>query len=103
MSDIQIDYAELAKVINLAMRGPIDSTAARIADHVRGQGIKVGDRDGGPRERDLPVTAKSGTTKRGWPVAMVTITHPAGQSVQAKHGSLTKAAASLGLTVKAKP
>jgi hypothetical protein len=44
----------------------------------------------------------SSTTAWGWPVDLVTIMHPAGKALQAKYGSLTKAAAACGLEVKSK-
>lgn len=90
---------EIAKILN--QPGVVAATrqaAEQVAQNVRDQGIKVGDRDGGPRERDLPVTVSMTTTDR--PHANVTIAHPAGLAVQAKHGALTKAAAQAGLDVK---
>ena len=74
--------------------------AEKVAENVRAMNIRVGDKDGGKHERDLPVKVTMTTTDRAH--ANVTITHPAGQSVQAKHGALTKAAAQAGLDVKAK-
>ena len=43
-----------------------------------------------------------GTSRYGAPVALVTIMHPAGKALQAKYGSLTKAAAACGHEVKSK-
>lgn len=72
--------------------------AEDVAKNVRDMGIKVGDRDGGPHEYDLPVKVTMSTTDRAH--ANVTLAHPAGQAVQAKHGALTKAAAQAGLDVR---
>lgn len=72
--------------------------AEAVADGVRAQNIRVGDHDGGPRERELPVTVTMVETDRAH--ASVTLAHPSGQAVQAKHGALTKAAAQAGLDVR---
>lgn len=53
----------------------------------------------GAVEGDVPVTVTSKTDKNGRPVALVTIAHAKGLAMQAKHGSLTRAAASQGLDV----
>lgn len=76
------------------------AAAEKVAEGVRAMNIRVGDKDGGKHEYDLPVEVSVTTTDRAH--ANVTIAHPAGQSVQAKHGALTKAAAQVGLDVKAK-
>lgn len=47
---------------------------------------------------DITVETGSGTTDRA--VASVTLAHPKGLAVQAKHGTLTRAAAAAGLEVK---
>lgn len=80
------------------MAAAVKAAAEKVADNVRNQGIKVGDKDGGSHEYDLPVTVTMTTTDRAH--ANVTIAHPAGQAVQAKHGALTKAAARAGLDVR---
>jgi len=77
-----------------------EAAAEAVAENARDQGIKVGDKDGGKHEYDLPVTVKMFTTDR--PHAVVALAHPAGESVQAKHGTLTKAAAQAGLDVRSK-
>jgi hypothetical protein len=81
-----------------AMHRAVEDAAEAVADNVRAQGITVGDKDGGSHEYALPVTVRMSTTDRAH--ANVTLAHPAGQAVQAKHGSLTKAAAQAGLDVK---
>lgn len=83
---------------SVGMHAAVTAAAERVAENVRSQGIRVGDVDGGPRERDLPVEVRTQTTDRAR--ATVTIAHPAGQAVQAKHGALTKAAAQVGLDVR---
>lgn len=80
-----------------AMHRAIEDVADVVADNVKALGIKVGDKDGGSREVELPVTVRMSTTDRAH--ANVTLAHPAGQAVQAKHGALTKAAGQAGLDV----
>lgn len=93
----KIDHNGMAHLLKYDMRGPVNALAQKIADNARAQGIRVGDRDGGPAEYDVPVTVSSYTTDRA--AAAVTIAHPAGLAVQAKHGLLTKAAAGAGVKV----
>jgi hypothetical protein len=89
MAGVELDHAGIAEILKTAMRGPIDALARQIADRV-----DVG------TVTDAEVTVRSYTTDRA--AAAVSIAHPAGLAMQAKHGSLTKAAASLGLEVKSK-
>lgn len=86
---IHIDPDALAELLKVTMRGPIDDAARKVAD-----AVDVGS------VTDAPVTVRAYTTDRA--AAAVTIAHPAGLAIQAKHGALTKAAASVGLEVKAK-
>lgn len=79
------------------MQAAVKAAAERVAQNVRDQGITVGDVDGGAHEYDLPVSVKMVTTDRAH--GIVALSHPAGKSVQAKHGALTKAAAQAGLDV----
>lgn len=96
---VELDEKGIAALLRSGgMRSAVDEAANAIAENVRNQDIKVGDRDGGPYEVDLPVTVTDSTTDRA--KARVTLAHPAGLAVQAKHGSLTKAAAQAGLDVR---
>lgn len=88
--------AEVAK--SSEMKALMAGLAEQVASSVREQGIKVGDRDGGSHEYDLPVKVAEQVTDRAR--ATVTLAHPAGVAVQAKHGVLTKAASAAGLQVK---
>jgi hypothetical protein len=98
-SHIRLNHKGVEQILKSApMAAAVKAAAERVAENVRGMGIKVGDKDGGPREYDLPVTVTMTTTDRAH--ANVTIAHPAGQAVQAKHGALTKAAAQAGLDVR---
>jgi hypothetical protein len=91
-------------VEDLLKSAPIDAATKRaaevVADNVRDMNIRVGDKDGGRHERDLPVTVRLVTTDRAH--AIVALAHPAGEAVQAKHGALTKAATQAGLDVRGK-
>ena len=96
---IRLDSKGVAAILKSAeMARAVKAKAEAVADNVRAQGIKAGDRDGGPHERELPVSVQMVTTDRAH--AIVAITHPAGDAVQAKHGVLTKAAAQAGLDVR---
>lgn len=95
---IKLDHAGIEAILQSApIAAAVAAVADQVAENVRGMGIKVGDRDGGPREQDLPVDVEHYTTDRA--AAAVTIAHPAGLAVQAKHGALTSAAAAAGLEV----
>jgi hypothetical protein len=90
--------AGLARILrSTQMHRLVQDAAEEVAANVKAQGIKVGDRDGGPHEYDLPVEVSVTTTDRAH--ATVILAHPAGAAVQAKHGALTKAAAEVGLDV----
>ena len=96
---IRLNHAEVARILKAApMVAAVKDAADKVAQNVRDMGIKVGDKDGGSHEVDLPVTVTMVTTDRAH--ANVTLAHPAGMAVQAKHGPLTKAAAQAGLDVR---
>lgn len=96
---VKLNQAGIAAIAKSAeMKALVDEAAERIADNIRSLGIRVGDRDGGPREVELPVKVTTTTTDRAH--ATVTLAHAAGVAVQAKHGALTKAAAAAGVSVK---
>lgn len=98
---IKLNSASLAQILKSArMQAAIAAKAEEVANNVREQGIKVGDRDGGPREHDLPVKVEHSVTDRAR--SAVIIAHPSGLAVQAKWGALTKAAAQAGLDVRSK-
>lgn len=95
MPRIHLNEAALARLSESdAMKAATRGVADSIADNVRAQGITVGDRDGGSWEIALPVTVSDRKN------VTVSLSHPAGIAVQAKHGALTKAAAAAGLEVK---
>ena len=91
---IVLDPAGMAEILTRNMRGAVDEAAAAIAANV-----DVGN------VTDAKVSVRSGVTddmRINRARATVTIAHPAGLAMQAKHGTLTKAAAAAGLTVKGK-
>jgi len=95
---IRLDHRGIAALLKSAgVAAATKAAGEAVASNVRAMGIKVGDVDGGPHEVDLPVNVMMVQTDRA--KALVTITHPAGLAVQAKHGALTKAAAQAGLDV----
>lgn len=50
--------------------------------------------------KDVPVHVKHELNRSGRPVSIVTIAHPSGMARQAKHGTLTRAAAQQGLDIR---
>lgn len=96
---VRLNSAGIRAILtSTAAHRAVQAAAEAVAENVRGQNIGVGDQDGGPREVELPVTVSVTTTDRA--KALVTIAHPAGIAVQAKHGALTKAAGQVGLDVR---
>jgi hypothetical protein len=96
---VRLNSAGVAAILKSGgVAAVVKDAAETVAERVRDQGIKVGDRDGGRHEYDLPVTVSMVTTDRAH--ANVTLAHPSGDAVQAKHGALTKAAAEAGLDVR---
>lgn len=90
---ITIDYAGIGEILkSREMAAAIDDLADDIAAGVRD----------GIADPDIAaaVGVESYTTDRA--AAAVTIAHPAGLAIQAKHGALTRAAAAAGLDVKAR-
>lgn len=94
--DFKPDRAGLRELLNDA--GPIASEVNSLAHSVdanlKAQGITVAHGEAMPTKVDQYTTDRR--------AASVTIAHPAGLNVQAKHGALTKAAAAAGLEVRAK-
>lgn len=96
MADIKLDGRGIEGVAKSAeMHREINKLAEKVADNVRAQGIRV---DGIPGDIALPVKVTEGETDRAR--ATVSLAHPSGKAVQAKHGALTKAAAQAGLEVR---
>lgn len=90
---IELDHGGIAEILKSAAVGAmVDEAASQVAANVEAQGQMV---NGG---RDvLPVVLDSYVTDRQ--ARSVTLAHPAGLAVQAKHGTLTRAAADAGLEV----
>lgn len=86
---IKLDHAGIASILKNEMRGPVEAAAAAIAANVDVGSVT-----------EAQVTVRSYTTDRA--AAAVSIAHPAGLALEAKYGSMRKAAASVGLTVKSK-
>ena len=86
---VVLDYAAIGRILREDMRKPIDELAAKIAANV-----DVGD------VTDAEVVVTADTTDRA--KAYVTIAHPAGMAMEAKYGTLKRAAAATGLEVVSK-
>lgn len=96
---IRLNHAGIEAILKSApMAAAVKAVAEQVAQNVRDMNIDVGGFKGDSGEIDLPVDVTMTTTDRAH--ANVTIKHPAGQAVQAKHGALTKAAAQAGLDVR---
>lgn len=78
------------------MQEATDRLAEKLADEVRTQRTLV---EGEPGILDLPVEVYQ-SDDADTAASAVILAHPAGLAVQAKHGSLTKAASALGLEVQ---
>jgi hypothetical protein len=97
MTDIDLsDRGMEALAKSAAVAALVAKAAEEVADNVRSQGIRV---QGIPGDVELPVKVSTYETDRAR--ASVTLAHPAGLAVQAKHGALSRAAASAGLDVNA--
>lgn len=97
--NVKLDRRGIAALLKSPQFDAATKAAAEaVAENVRDMGIRVGDKDGGRHEYDLPVKVFPHTTDRAHVV--VALAHPSGEAVQAKHGALTKAAAQAGLDVK---
>lgn len=95
---IKPDHRGIAALLKSSeMESAVKEATEAVAENVRAMGIRVGDRDGGPHETDLPVTTLMVTTDRAH--GIVALAHASGDAVQAKYGALTKAAAEAGLDV----
>lgn len=93
---VKLDRAAIGRLAESdEMRRLVAEAAEKVAENVREQGIRV---EGIPGDIELPVKVTVYETDRAR--ASVTLAHPAGLAVQAKHGALTRAASALGLTVK---
>lgn len=88
---VNLDIAAVGKILREDCRPMVDEAARAIAAAVDMSVTSV----------DSKVTVRSYTTDRA--AAAVSIAHPAGLAIEAKHGVLRRAAASQGLEVKSKP
>lgn len=92
---VNLNHAGIASILQSpTMQRLIRAKTEQIADKVRNMNIDV---DGDPGKYALPVTTDVSVTDRAR--GRVTLAHPAGEAVQAKHGALTKAAAQSGMDV----
>lgn len=83
---LQLDSKAIQAWINENLPGPIEAAARKMAGNI---------------ETDMPVSVTLvQNQKDGGPVGLVTIAHPGGLASQAKHGTLSRAAAQAGLDVR---
>lgn len=87
--DLHVNLAAVLKSADVAaLVNPVVHEIAAKAQHTTTSGV------------DLPIVVDEYTTDRR--AASVTIAHPAGLATEAKHGTLTKAAAAAGLEVRSR-
>lgn len=92
---VTIDSKGILDVLKSAgVTAVVAAKTEQVADNVRSLGIMV---DGIPGKYALPVETSMTTTDRAH--GRVTLAHPSGMAVQAKHGALTKAALAADLEV----
>jgi hypothetical protein len=106
-NSVKLDVRGLEEIAKSSRMGAaVREAAEAVADNVRGQGIRVGDRDGGSSEEDLPVVVygpdDTNDMRLDRAQARVVLAHAAGDAVQAKHGALSKAATQAGLDFKSR-
>lgn len=104
MARVRLDHDGMREMLKSEpVAAEVRATAERIADRARSQGRTVDDISVSGRAvtRSLAdyVRVYSYTTDRA--AAGVTLAHPAGLGMQAKHGVLTTSASALGLDVTA--
>ena len=96
--DVDLDRSGVGVVAKSAqMMDAVEDAANRVAENVGAQGLVA---TSGSAESPAAITAEVETSTTDRARAVVTISHPAGLAMQARHGVLTKAAASAGLEVK---
>ena len=95
MATVHWNEAALRRALRTPeMADAVEKLGDALADKVRAQGIRV---EGEPGDVELPVEVN--LLDDGELTGSVVLAHPAGLSVQAKHGALSRAASELGLEV----
>ena len=98
MRRIVLDPRGLAAIARShGMAEALNEAGDAVRDNVERMGIRV---EHEPGDIALPVEVEGGDLD-GTTASFVTLAHPAGEAVQAKHGALTKGAAQAGLDVRA--
>ena len=96
---VRLDHAGIRQVLSSypGVRSMADDAAEKVGGAVRAQGL-IADSPG--REMGVDLTGdtevRSAIGHDGRPVGLVSIRHPAGVAMQAKHGVLTRAVRVLG-------
>lgn len=90
MARIRLDHAGIAEMLK---SGPVAAAVADIAEAVAAEARS----DAAVARHGVPVKVNHYTTDRA--ASSVTLAHPAGLGIEAKHGTLTRAAGAAGLEV----
>lgn len=85
-NNFKFDQKGVEEILKVRMRKPVEEAAQRIADRVDVGSVT-----------DAEVSVRMITTDRAH--GIVTIAHPAGIAMEAKHGTLRRAAAAEGFEV----
>lgn len=104
---VRLDSRGVAEVMESAGMTAVTTQATeRIAQAVRAQGRTTTSEAQHSHDRELPVSSDvrpasgAGRIRDHRRLGLVTLMHPAGLGMQAKHGVLTRAAASIGARVR---
>lgn len=100
MVRVRLNHHGVGEVLRSAgVRAVVEAAGEAVAAAARSQGRTTSDGSPLPVQVRVVPALPSGSISDRRPVAQVTITHPAGLGMQAKHGVLTRAAAAVGLEV----
>lgn len=98
LAKVRLDHAGIGQILRSSeVASEVHALAAQVAANVASQGL-VASSAGPDSPAQIIAVVDDYTTDRA--ASAVTILHPAGLAMQARHGVLTKAAAAAGLEVK---
>lgn len=86
--------------VGMWMRADLQGIVAQATEKVAGN-VRSAVAANPPQSGTAQVLTSTGVNRNGRPFGLVTIAHPYGQALQAKHGVLTKAVAAAGLDFRA--
>lgn len=100
MARVRLDHGGMREMLQSApVADEVRDRADGVASSVRAQGRTVDDQDVAGRAVTVPLPVEVHSYRTDRAAAAVTLNHPAGLGMQAKHGVLTRAAGAAGLDV----